>query len=487
MTNHVLSTMLVPEVCLLSATQMRRELRARRISAVELLEAHLNVIEQVNPQVNAIVTLDADGGRQAARAADRRLKSGEPLPVLNGLPVAHKDFLPTKGVRTTFGSPIFADHVPTEDALIVERIKDAGAVSVGKTNTPEWAAGSNCSNPVFGATRNPFDLTRTSGGSSGGAAAALACAMVPLATGTDMGGSLRNPASFCNVVGMRSSPGRVPVYPSALAWHPFTVHGAMARTVDDVALAMRAIAGPDDRSPIALTEPGELFDAPLGRDLRGVRVAWSRRLGELPVDPLVAAVIEAQRPAFDDLGCEVVDCEPDFSGADESFRAWRAWIFEALLGDHLDNRRELLGDWVIWDTERGRRLTGPQLAAAERARGALYERLRRFFEHYDFLVLPTVQALPFSLDEEFPAEIDGVRMETYIDWMRSCYFISAAGLPTMSVPAGFTDDGLPVGLQIVGRHSDDFGVLQLAHAFEQRTQHALRRPSLLDVAPVDRG
>lgn len=487
MTDLVPSTRPVPEVCLLSATEMSRELRARRVSAVELLEAHLCVIEQVNPQVNAIVTLDVDGAMRAARAADQRLRSGKPLPVLHGLPVAHKDFLPTKGIRTTFGSPIFADHVPTESALIVERVEDAGAVLVGKTNTPEWAAGSNCSNPVFGATRNPFDLTRTSGGSSGGSAAALACSMVALATGTDMGGSLRNPASFCNVVGMRTSPGRIPVHPSALPWHPFTVHGAMARTVDDLALAMRAVAGPDDRSPIALTERGELFDAPLARDVRGVRVAWSRRLGELPVDPLVAAVVEAQRPAFDDLGCEVTDSEPDFSGADESFRAWRAWIFEALLGDHLDNRRELLGDWVIWDTERGRRLTGPHLAAAERARGTLYERLRRFFEQYDFLVLPTVQVLPFSLDSEFPAEINGVRMDTYIDWMKSCYFISAAGLPAISVPAGFTNDGLPVGLQIVGRHRDDLGVLQLAHAFEQRTLHGRRRSPLLNVDPVDRG
>jgi amidase len=415
----------------------------------------------------------------AAREADRRRASGEALGPLHGLPVAHKDFLPTAGVRTTFGSPIMADHVPTEDALVVARLKAAGAVSVGKTNTPEWAAGSNCDNPVFGSTRNPYDTSRTSGGSSGGSAAALACRMVPLADGTDLGGSLRNPASFCNVVGLRSSPGRVPVHPSPLPWHPYTIHGARARTVEDLALAMRATAGPDDRSPISLPESGELFAAPLERDLTGVRVAWSRRLGDLPVQPEVTATLDAQRPVFAELGCVVHDEEPDFSGADEAFKAWRAWIFEALLGDHLDHRRELLGASVVWNTEQGRRLTGPQLAVAERRRAELYQRVLGLFERCDYLLAPVVQVLPFSTELEHPVEIEGVAMETYIDWMKSCYFISATGLPAISVPAGFTDAGLPVGLQIIGRPRDDFGVMQVAHAFERQTGHWRRRPPLL--------
>jgi len=476
-TRHVASA--VPEVCLLTATEMRRELDAKRISAVELLEAHLEVIERLNPQVNAIVTLDGDGAMAAAREADRRQARGEPPGLLHGLPVAHKDFLPTAGVRTTFGSPIMADHVPTQDALVVARLKAAGAVSVGKTNTPEWAAGSNCMNPVFGATRNPYDLALTPGGSSGGSAAALACSMVALADGTDMGGSLRNPASFCNVVGLRSSPGRVPIYPSPLPWHPYTIHGAMARTVADLALAMRAIAGPDDRSPIALPESGELFAASLERDLSGVRVAWSRRLGELPVEPQVTSAVDAQRPVFAELGCRVDDVEPDFSGADEAFRAWRAWIFEALLGDHLDQHRDMLGTSVVWNVEQGRRLTGPQLAAAERIRAELYQRVLGLFDRYDYLVAPVVQVLPFAAELEYPLEIEGVAMDTYIDWMKSCYFISAVGLPAMSVPAGFTADGLPVGLQVIGRPRDELGIMQVAHAFERRTEHWRRRPPLL--------
>lgn len=469
----------VPEACLLTATEMRRELDAKRISAVELLEAHLEVIKRLNPQVNAVVTLDGEGAMAAAREADRRRARGEPLGLLQGLPVAHKDFLPTAGVRTTFGSPIMADHVPTEDALIVARLKAAGAVSVGKTNTPEWAAGSHCSNRVFGTTRNPYDLDLTPGGSSGGSAAALACCMVAVATGTDMGGSLRNPASFCNVVGMRSSPGRVPIHPSSLPWHPYTIHGAMARTVSDLALAMRAIAGPDDRSPIALPDSGELFAASLERDLSGVRVAWSRRLGDLPVQPAVTSTLDAQRPVFAELGCRVDDVEPDFSGAAEAFRVWRAWIFEALLGDHLDRHRDLLGASVVWNIEEGRRLSGPQLAAAERVRAELYQRVLGLFERYDYLVTPVVQVLPFEAEVEYPVEIEGVAMETYFDWQKACTFISTVGLPAMSVPAGFTADGLPVGLQVIGRPRDDFGIMQVAHAFEQRTEHWRRRPPLL--------
>lgn len=467
------------DVADLTATQMRAMLGDKEISAVELLDAHLEIIERLNPEVNAIVTLDQEGALAAARDADQRLAGDEPVPLLNGLPVGHKDFLATKGVRTTFGSPIMADHVPDADALVVARFKAAGAVSVGKTNTPEWAAGSNCSNPVFGSTRNPYDLSKTSGGSTGGGAAALATSMIALSDGTDMGGSLRNPASFCNIAGLRSSPGRVPVYPSALPWHPYTIHGAMARTVADLTLAMRAISGPDPRSPIALDESGELFADPSQLDLPGTRIAWSRNLGGLPVEPEVTAALEPQRAAFSELGCGVADFEPDFSGADEAFKVWRAWIFDALLGAHLDERREMLGESVVWNIEEGRRLTGTAVGAAEKVRAELYERILDLFETYDYLVAPVVQVLPFSVEVEYPTEIDGVGMENYIDWMKSCYYISAVGLPAMSVPAGFTAAGLPVGLQIVGRPRDDLGVLQLAHAFERVTETWRRRPAIL--------
>lgn len=442
------------------------------------------MIEWINPHVNAIVTLVAEQAREGASLADARLARGEDIGPLHGLPIAHKDVTLTAGVRTTFGSPIFSDFVPDQDALPIERLKGAGGITVGKTNTPEFAAGSQTYNDVFGPTRNPYDTTKTCGGSSGGAATALACGMVPLADGTDMGGSLRNPASFCNVVGLRPSPGRVPSWPALTAWSPYSVHGPMARTVEDLALMLSVMAGPDDRSPISIAETGDRFADPLERPFTGVRVAWSRDLGGLPVDSEVTAVLDAHRDVFTSIGCVVEDADPDFTDADEAFRAWRAWFFELSFGTHYDNDRDQLGEWVRWNIEEGRRLTGPQLGAAERKRTALYHRLRNFMQAHEFLLLPVVQVPPFDVNESFPAEVAGVKMETYIDWMKSCYFITTTGLPAASVPCGFTPEGLPVGLQIVGRHQEDRGVLQLAYAFEQSTMYWKRRPPLLTMREI---
>ncbi len=467
------------ELCFLTATEMARLLGRRELSAVEVMNAHLAMIERINPRVNAIVTLVAEQAAQDARLADDKLARGETVGPLHGLPVAHKDFTNTAGIRTTLGSPIFADFVPDEDALPIERLRRAGAITVGKTNTPEFAAGSQTYNAVFGATLNPYDTTKTCGGSSGGAATALACGMVALADGTDMGGSLRNPASYCNVVGHRPSPGRVPSWPAMPAWFPYSVHGPMGRTVGDVALMLSVLAGPDDRSPIAISESGQQFAGSLDRGFRGVRVAWTRDLGGLPVDFEVTHVLDGHRDIFASLGCLVEDADPDFSDADEVFRAWRAWSFELSLGEHYDRTPDQLGEWVRWNIEAGRRMTGPQLGAAERKRTALYQRLRTFMERYEFLLLPVVQIPPFDVTKPFPAEIAGVKMETYIDWMKSCYFITTIGLPAISVPCGFTPSGLPVGIQIVGRHQDDLGVLQLAHAFEASTMCWKRRPPVL--------
>ena len=276
------------ELCFLSATELARRMRQREVSCEEVMRAHLAQIDRINPQVNAIVTLLPDRAIDGARAADRRLQRGEPVGALHGLPVAHKDLVATKGIRTTFGSPIYQDFVPDVDAVLVERLRAAGAILIGKTNTPEFGAGSQTFNPVFGATRNPWDLTKTCGGSSGGAAAALACGMLPIADGSDLGGSLRNPASFCNVVGFRPSAGRVPSWPAFNAWFTLSVLGPMARTVEDLALMLTAIAGPDPRAPISIAEPGSVFARPLHRDFRGVKVAWSRDLGGLPLDPGIA-------------------------------------------------------------------------------------------------------------------------------------------------------------------------------------------------------
>ena len=466
------------EICFRTARDVARLIRTREVSCIEVMEAHLTQIARLNPTLNAIVTLLPERALTAAGEADAALANGSEVGPLHGLPVAHKDLHDTKGVRTTYGSPIFAQNVPDEDALIVTRLREAGAVMIGKTNTPEFGAGSQTFNEVFGATLNPYDTTRTCGGSSGGAAVALASGMLPIADGSDMGGSLRNPASFCNVVGLRPSPGRVPSAAGDLAWGNLGVAGPMARTVGDVALVLSAIAGPDPRSPIALETPGARFAEPLDRDFQGVRVAWSPDLGDLPVDPAVDAALAPQLAVLESIGCVVEQNEPDFSGADEAFKAWRAWSMgtqEPLL----EAERERIKDTVIWNVEQGLSQSGRDLSRAEVGRSELYRRVVDFFERYDYLVCPVTQVPPFPVETRWIEEINGVAMETYIDWMKSCYLISATGLPAISVPAGFTEDGLPVGLQIVGRPRDEFSVLQLAHAFEQVTQVWQRRPQMV--------
>ena len=466
------------DLCFLSATEQSGLIRSKKISATQLIQAHLDQIERLNPTLNAIVTLTAESAVAEAASADKKTAANEAVGVLHGLPAAHKDLFLTKGVRTTFGSLAFKDFVPDVDSLPVERLKKAGAISLGKTNTPEFGAGSQTFNAVFGSTPNPYDLTKTCGGSSGGGAVALASGMISIADGTDLGGSLRNPASFCNLVGIRPSVGRVPSWPESLGWYTMSVPGPMARTVQDVALAMAAMSGPDDRSPISLEAPGEMFLNPLARSFKGCKIAFSANLGGLPVEPEVAKVIESTRAVFQDLGCEVINDEPNISEADEIFMLWRAWRTELRITPLLKEHRAQIKDTVIWNAEQGLPITGPQLVRAEAKRTELYHRMREFFKKYDFLVLPVSQVAPFSIDQEYPAEINGVKMNTYIDWQKSAYHISAMGNPAISVPAGFTSDHLPVGIQIVGRHRDDFGILQLAYAFEQKTQFAQRRPPI---------
>ncbi len=467
-------------ICFLTATELARRIRERELSAAEVMEAHLTQIDLVNPKVNAIVTLLTEQAMEGARAADEKLARGAEVGPLHGIPVAHKDLVPTKGVRTTFGSLVYRDHVPDHDALIVERLRDAGAIMVGKTNTPEFGAGSQTFNEVFGETVNPHDTTKTCGGSSGGAAVSLACGMLPIADGSDIGGSLRNPASFCNVVGMRPSVGRVPSWPGIAAWFPLAVEGPMARTVDDVALMLSVMSGPDPRSPVSLSEPGASFANPPERDFSGTRIAWSSDLGGVPVDTRITAALEEARPVFEDLGCVVEEREPDFSGADEIFMTWRAWYYELNFGELLKDHRDELKDTVVWNIEAGQRLSGPQLGETERKRTALYHRVQEFMQTYEFLILPVAQVPPFDVKQPYVTEINGVKMSNYIEWMKSCYYITVTGLPAVSVPCGFTPEGLPVGVQIVGRYRDDLGVLQLARAFEHATGFGERRPSVLE-------
>ena len=459
----------MPDLCLSAACELVRLIAGRRVSAVEVMKAHLARIEEVNPRLNAIVTLlPEEALLHEAAKADAAVASGDPLGPLHGLPVAHKDLTLTRGIRTTFGSPIFADFVPGEDALIVERLRAAGAITIGKTNTPEFGAGSQTFNPVFGPTRNPWDETKTCGGSSGGAAAALASGMVPIADGSDYGGSLRNPASFCGVVGFRPSPGRVPVWPDEAPWFPVPVQGPMARSAADAALMLSAIAGPDARAPLSLADPGEVFRKPLERDFGDVRVAWSMDFGGVSFDPRVPAALAPARGALEALGCAVEDAALDVSGADTAFDRWRAWYFEFNWGPLLDRRRNELKDTVVWNIEGGRALDAAALAEATRRWTALLRRMHGFFARYEFFVLPVSQVPPFDVTVEYPTEIAGTPMQTYTDWMASCAWVSLLGCPAISVPVGKTPEGLPVGLQIVGRPRDDFGVLQLAHGLEPR-------------------
>jgi len=459
---------------------MAAALRAGEISARELTEAHLARIEACNPTVNAVVTLTAERALAEADAADARFAAGEDLPPLHGIPMAHKDTHQTAGIRTTKGSPIHADDVPDTDELVIERLKRAGAITLGKTNVPEFGAGSHTVNPVFGATRNPYAPGRSAGGSSGGAAAALATGMHPLADGSDMGGSLRNPASFCNVVGLRPAPGRVPTWPNEAAYATMSVQGPMARTVSDVALLLSVMAGPDTRSPIAIDVPGSVFDVPLERDLRGLRIAWSPDLGgSIPVDAAVTAVLERQVRVFEQLGATVERADPDLRGADEVFRTLRAWHFAMSLGTVLSRHRHRMKATLVGNIEEGRRLAGADVARAEILHSALYQRMRTFFESWDLLALPVSQVPPFPVELEYPTEIAGVAQGSYIDWMRSAYLISAFGHPAMSVPAGFTPDGLPIGLQLVGAHRGELALLQAAHGFEQSTRFGDVRPAIL--------
>lgn len=466
-------------LCDFTARELAALLAAREVSAREVVAAHLARVERVNPAVNAIVTLVPERALEHALAADELLARGGEVGPLHGLPVAHKDTHDTAGVRTTYGTPLLADNVPRRDELIVERMRAAGAITIGKTNVPEFAAGSHTFNPVFGATRNPYDPTRSAGGSSGGAAAALACGMQPLADGSDMGGSLRNPASFCNVVGFRPSPGRVPTWPEELAWATMAVQGPMARTVADTALLLSVIAGPDPRSPIALETPGGAFRTTLHEDPRGLRVAWSPDLGgSVPVEPEVAAVVADAAAVFAGLGCEVRPECPDFAGAEEVFRTLRAWQFNAGLGATLAAHPDAMKFDLADNIRQGQGLSGDDVARAARLHAALFHRVREFFTRYDVLLLPVSQLAPFPVEWEWPREVAGEPMHSYLDWMRSAYFVSATGCPALSVPAGFTPGGLPVGVQIVGAHRADLAVLRAGYAFEQATRYADRRPPM---------
>jgi amidase len=472
------------DLCFTPAATLGRLFRARRVSPLEVMQAVLARIDRLNPALNAYVTLAREPALRAARAATASLGRGARLGPLHGVPVSIKDLTPTKGLRTTWGSKIYADHIPDADALIVERLRAAGAIVIGKTNTPEFGAGGNTFNALFGATRNPWDPALTCGGSSGGAAVALATGMGPLAQGSDLGGSLRLPAAFCGVVGFRPTPGLVPVYPKELAWDHLSVTGPMARTVADTALMLACVAGPDDRAPLSYAvDTREFLRAVRAPSVRGWRVAWTPDLnGLLPVDAEVARVAEGATGVFRALGARVEAACPDFGEVPEIVLASRGLSMVALHADKLPRWKAEMQAGLVWNIEQGLGLTVQAIARGERLRTELWHRVRAFMETRDLLILPTAPVLPFPVEQPYPTAINGKPLDHYIQWAFLTYAITLTGLPVISVPCGFTRDGLPVGLQIVGRRRQEAAVLRAAAAFEAAAPWADRIPPTVGAA-----
>ena len=449
------------------------------LSAVSLIQSTYDRIAQENPRINAICTLvPPEQSLEAAKRVDDARNQGQKLPNLAGLPLAVKDLADTQGILTTQGSPIHAQQIPDVDSLFVTRLKAAGGIVIGKTNTPEFGAGSHTFNPLFGVTRNPYDTLKTAGGSSGGAAAALASGMVALADGSDMGGSLRNPAAFCNVVGLRPSMGRVPTIPKAKeTFSRMAVEGPMARTVEDCAMMLRAMAGRDSRDPrsldlASLSAAPTLIDTP-----ENLRLGWAPHPAGLPIEPTVSSVLSGAVADMQHLypAIEEIDLA-ELRGAMGVFTVLRAAAFAVGLGDLYQSDSDKMKATVIDNIRLGLALTGEMLTQAETQRTHLYHALMALFDRYDYLLLPVTQVMPFPVEVECPGLINQEAMKSSIDWMSSCCILSPFDVPCLSIPAGFDSDGLPVGLQIVGKPGDDWGLLRLAYAFQQHTDHWRKAP-----------
>ena len=457
------------EICFTPATKLASLYARRKVSPLEVMQAVLARLERVNPHLNAYCTVAAEPALEAAKkatAAARRRSSR--LGPLHGVPVSIKDLTPTEGIRTTWGSKVYEHHVPAEDALVVARLKTAGAIVVGKTNTPEFGAGANTFNEVFGPTRNPWNPALTCGGSTGGGAVALATGLGPIAQGSDLGGSLRLPASFCGVVGFRTSPGCVPVHPTTLAWDPWSVQGPMARTVGDVALMLSTIAGADPRAPLSYPVNTRAFlDAVRRPSVKGLRIAWGGDLGVTPVDDEVRTICRAGADVFRRLGARVDEAHPDYAGLEEIVLTSRGVSMVARHDEKLPKWRDQMQDNLVKNIEQGLRLTPSEIGRAERLRTELWHRVRAFQERYDLILTPTAAVPPYPLElRSGPTDINGKKMRNYIEWVLLTYAFTVVGVPAISVPCGFTRSGLPVGLQIAGRWRDEAGVLRAAAAFE---------------------
>ncbi|MGB4779668.1 amidase [Microbacterium sp.] len=475
------------DLCRATAREHIDLLAAGTISARELLQLHLDRIDQVNDRVNAVVSIDRDIAEAAADASDARRAAGQLRSPLDGLPTAFKDLEDAAGFRTTRGSRRFADNISTSDSDVVARMRGAGMVPIGKTNTPEFGTGSHTINDVFGPTRNPYDPTRSAGGSSGGAAAALAAGMVSVADGSDMGGSLRNPASFCNVVGFRPTPGVVPMSPGGDLWNTLPVKGPMGRTVRDAALLLSVIAGESPRSPITFPGDGSRFarvaeEAPDQSILAGLRVLWSPSVGGLAIDPAVRRVLEERAvPELRAAGATVIEnsLEAELAGIDEAFRTPRAHGYAAGFRDAVATTPEILAPELVANTTWGLSLTATDLARADELRTQAFARFAELFTEVDVIAAPAATVPPFPVEERWVREVDGVPQNDYLDWMRAAWRFTPLGGASMSVPCGFTDEGLPVGLQLVTAPRRDEFLLRVAAAFEERVPAWREAPAIL--------
>ena len=458
-------------------------LQRREVSPLELVDAALARIAAVEPRINALVTLCPERAREQARrvmAGDRT--AAEPWRWLAGLPLAVKDLSDLAGVRTTYGSPIFADNVPERSDIMVERLEENGGIPLGKSNTPEFGAGANSFNPVFGETLNPWNTALNAGGSSGGSAAALATGEVWLATGSDLGGSLRTPASFCSVVGLRPSPGRVANGPGDTRFGTLSVNGPMARTVEDAGLMLDAMVGWHVEDPISLPAPSESFRAAAARRQAPRRIAVSADLGITPVDPATRAITGAAAARFVELGCIVEEASPDFAGVPEAFQVLRGIDYVAGMRPLYDSHRALLKPDIRWNVERGLALTPDEIGRALLRRGRLYGQMVEFFATYDLLIAPAACTPPLDVAIRWVEAVDGVRFDNYVEWLRLASVITMTGCPALALPAGFTGDGRPVGLQLVGRPRGESALLSAGAALE--TVLDLARLTPIDPRPA---
>jgi amidase len=472
----------IPEIVKLDAVALSSAIKSKRVSCVEVMSAYLDHIDRVNPRVNAIVSIqNRDDVLKQAKNRDEQFASGEYLGPMHGFPLAIKDLEPTKGIRTTLGSPLFKDFVPKTDSIVVERMKLAGGIIIGKTNVPEFGLGSNTYNNVFGATLNAYDQSKTCGGSSGGAAVALALRMLPVADGSDHAGSLRNPAAFGNVFGFRTSFGRVPSDLLDVFMPSLSVHGPMARTIPDLAMLLTVQSGYDARMPLSIRQDPAIFSGPLERDFKGTRIAWLGDFGGyLPFEPGVLDLCKRSLKIFEQLGCLVEEAQPDFPIED----VWRNWLkirasqvgarFKEFYNDQA--KRALMKPELQWEIESSARLTADEISEAGAVRSAWYQSVRKFFEKYDYFVLPSAQVFPFDLSTHWPKQINGKAMDTYHRWMEVAVPVTMSGCPALNVPAGFNEQELPMGIQIVAPNHAEMSCLQLAHAYDQATQWVVKRP-----------